>query len=751
MADTGCRPFCTRSLPITRVVEREHHMMRNAMRLAIASAAIAVSLTGVPVWAQAVSIEVLSSFPELVTGGDALVRIAGVNTAPTVTVDGRDVSASFVADGSGYWTGVVEGLVDGTNVLTASAGDGRATLTLTNHAINGTLIAGPQQSPFVCENEAHGLAPATEESCWAPTKTGCNYRSTDETWKSFEPSGARPADIDTTTIDGKTVPLITWYEKGIINRAAYVISLLHDPAAGALPTPISNDTGWNGKLIMSHRGGASPGWHQGRTIGTLDPDRGYVGGENNNLHESLIRSGFAMAGGSLMVTGTTANHVVQAETAAKVKERFIELFGRPLFTISMGTSGGSMSQHLIAQSYPGLYDAIMPWRSFSDVMTFQTTVNDCNLLVKYFDEARVPWTELQKREVSGKLTFAYCTGPAAGFPNLVPEECHRSVLDAKESDPQKWADVRCTYQDNLVNIYGVDPQTGHARSPWDNAGIQYGLRALNDGVISFDQFADLNARIGGHDVDGVIVPGARAQANPDALRIAYGTGRFNTGAGGLRNVPILDIRGYTDGICTVRGCPPGDPADPDVHDGSHTLVARARLQKANGTADNHVRIVAHEVGHRGPDSILGTVSPIAVAQVDQWLTAVVSDTSDTPRAQKISAHRPADLVDACYPAADAKVTKMDRCAELFPFGTDARLVAGAPLASDTLKCALKPVDANNFAVSLSGEQLGALRRVFPEGVCDYSKPGIGQVPLAGTWAVYAGNAEVTYLKPASGF
>jgi hypothetical protein len=68
-----------------------------------------------------------------------------------------------------------------------------------------------------------------------------------------------------------------------------------------------------------------------------------------------------------------------------------------------------------------------------------------------------------------------------------------------------------------------------------------------------------------------------------------------------------------------------------------------------------------------------------------------------------------------------------------------------------LKCALKPVDASDFAVSLSAEQLGTLRQVFPGGVCDYSKPGIGQVPLAGTWAVYTGNAEVRYLRPAEGF
>ena len=316
-------------------------MNRRVMCLAASFAVIYGVLTGGQAWAQGLSIEVLSSFPELVTGGDALAKITGASTAPNVTVGGRDVSASFVADGRGGWIGLVDGLVDGDNALVVSAGGGQATLTLTNHPINGTLFAGPQQTPFVCENETHGLAPATDESCAAPTMTGYTYRSTDGTWKPFDPNGPRPTDIDkTTTMDGTTAPLITWYEKGIINRSAYVISVLHDPAAGPLPTPASNETGWNGKLIMSHRGGVRAGFHQGRTIGTLDPERGYVGGENNNLHESLIRGGYAMAGGSLMVTGTTTDHVVQAETSAKIKERFIERFGPPTFTISMGTSGG---------------------------------------------------------------------------------------------------------------------------------------------------------------------------------------------------------------------------------------------------------------------------------------------------------------------------------------------------------------------------------------------------------------------------
>ena len=141
------------------------------------------------------------------------------------------------------------------------------------------------------------------------------------------------------------------------------------------------------------------------------------------------------------------------------------------------------------------------------MLTFQTPLNDCNLLVHYFDGTETPWTDIQKREVSGKRTYGFCTGPATRFLNLSPDNCDSSVLDARTFEPQKWKDARCTYQDNLVNVYGIEPQTGRARSPSDNVGVQYGLQVLNDGVISFVQFAELNARIGGHDINGVIVSG----------------------------------------------------------------------------------------------------------------------------------------------------------------------------------------------------------------------------------------------------
>ena len=41
--------------------------------------------------------------------------------------------------------------------------------------------------------------------------------------------------------------------------------------------------------------------------------------------------------------------------------------------------------------------------------------------------------------------------------------------------------------------------------------------------------------------------------------------------------------------------------------------------------------------------------------------------------------------------------------------------------------------ALDYAVDWTDAQWNRLLRIFPAGVCDYSKPGIGQQPLAGTW------------------
>jgi len=77
-----------------------------------------------------------------------------------------------------------------------------------------------------------------------------------------------------------------------------------------------------------------------------------------------------------------------------------------------------------------------------------------------------------------------------------------------------------------------------------------------------------------------------------------------------------------------------------------------------------------------------------------------------------------------------------RCNALYPTHLPPRMVAGGPLTSDVLKCALKPVSATNYKVALTSEEAARLKVVFPDGVCDWSKKGVGQVPPQGTWQVF---------------
>lgn len=53
--------------------------------------------------------------------------------------------------------------------------------------------------------------------------------------------------------------------------------------------------------------------------------------------------------------------------------------------------------------------------------------------------------------------------------------------------------TRCTLQDYPVAIFGRRPD-GFANRPYDNVGVQYGLRALQAGTITPEQFVDLNER-----------------------------------------------------------------------------------------------------------------------------------------------------------------------------------------------------------------------------------------------------------------
>ena len=98
----------------------------------------------------------------------------------------------------------------------------------------------------------------------------------------------------------------------------------------------------------------------------------------------------------------------------------------------------------------------------------------------------------------------------------------------------------------------------------------------------------------------------------------------------------------------------------------------------------------------------------------------------TPRAQKIVADRPAPTVRA-DPRAPRRPSA---CRELATrYGTP-REVAGGDRSNDILKCRLKPLAARGLRAARSDATTSSrgCKKVFPGGVCDWTKPGVGQQP-----------------------
>ena len=92
----------------------------------------------------------------------------------------------------------------------------------------------------------------------------------------------------------------------------------------------------------------------------------------------MLSRGFAVASASLNVLGQNCNDVVSAETLMMVKERFIESYGLPRYTMGWGCSGGGIQQYMIGDNYPGLLDGLLPQCSFPDV--YATGTFDARLI-----------------------------------------------------------------------------------------------------------------------------------------------------------------------------------------------------------------------------------------------------------------------------------------------------------------------------------------------------------------------------------
>jgi hypothetical protein len=411
---------------------------------------------------------------------------------------------------------------------------------------------------------------------------------------------------------------------------------------------------------------------------------------------------------------------------AMLKERFIEQYGLPKFTIGSGGSGGAMQQRLIAQNYPGLLDAITPGISYADLVSILPDVVDCSLLNRYFDANPAAWPTAKRATVDGYPVNAAGTNttcrtwngfariwqtPFNGFSPVVPVELRYDPI----TNP---TGARGSFWDGIINAFGRDPATGFARSAYDNIGVQYGLNALNQGEITVDEFLDLNQSVGGLDVDGNFVPG-RSVGDPIAIKNTYRTGRLTSGEN--QTLPTIDTRGYTDQII-------------DIHTRIRTFAMLERLQDVNGTTANQVNWLTPFTGATGVN-----VNELALRAHNEWLENIAADTSHRSYADKVIRNKPAWVKDTCWEANGTPheeqftLNPSSVCNTLFPNYSTVRIEAGGPLAGDIMKCRTKKAHLRDYAVAFTHAQWERLKAIFAHGVCDFSRPGVSQKPIKGTW------------------
>jgi len=704
------------------------------MRRSLLALMVCALVAPAPVMSQTsagLSIEAISTRPNMVTGGDVLIQIRGdVEVAESIRVqlNDLDVTDAFEFAGAGL-LGLVDGLVLGANEIDAelTLPDGTtetANLTLDNYPIEGPVFSGPHQRPFICETASAGLG-EPDENCHVPSKVEYFYKSSVTTqFRGFDPSAGYPPDLaSTTTSDGNDVPFIVRVESGAINRGIYRIGMLDDPAARGSEEPFTPGLGWNGKLGYFYGGGCNTGYHQG----TNQPGVLGFSGADQFTHQVFLRRGYAIATSSLNVLGLHCNDVVSAETTMMVKEHFIERYGIPGNTVGVGGSGGAIQQHQIATAYPGLLDAIIPVTGFPDVPTTAQDVYDCVLLNGAFLADPVTWNEAKRSAVHGFRGSDICLGWAdeIGPTIRAGDGCAEVVPPELIYDPVgNPTGARCTIQDSSRNIYGLDPTTGFARRWYDNEGLQYGLRALNEGAISPDEFIELNTTIGGFDIDGNPIAN-RTRGDLEAIETAYRTGRVVSGGGGLPSIPIIDLGVYADHTPHAVG----------AHDRFRALSLRARMVK-NGRWQNHV-IWSYSLAGLADTELAGGIAA-ALTVLDEWLGTIAADPSDDPLPVKVVRAKPANAVDKCVPIPGVEIIEpasvtRGTCATIHKPHASPRIVAGESIARDTLKCTLKPIDWGDYRVTFTSEQRAQLEALFPSGVCDWSAPSQRYHPIEGTW------------------
>lgn len=659
------------------------------------------------------------------------------------------------------------------------------------------LFAGPRQYPFYCgrdmsrpdhaqpmvdNQEGHGvpvhaLTPATatgtgrperdtsritgySKDCQYPTQVRYYYRQ--EGTGRFLPLEQADGDIEQIEVRGERTDYVVRYETGTINRFFYAIAALRGDGGDGDESGEPSTRHWNGRLIYQFRGGVGIGWRQG----DLAPR--YVLGER---HRELAR-GYAVVHSTGNQSRNHFNIGLAEDTARRVKRQFTALYGKPVYTVGVGPSGGAIQQYLLAQNAPGLLDGAIALYAYPDMVTQTIHVQDCELLEHFAEETdrdNPLWDSWDNRSLiqgfnasdeagnryaparraadlltgrwsrlEGLSGSSECVSGWRGLTPLVSNP--RFVDNSPDYADEVRNRVNWTHWDSVPEVYGRDLH-GHALRIWDNVGVQYGLASLASGELPVETFLKLNRTVGGwkppqemapekfwflnggiwpvelsfrseHNMTRSPAPGLpapRTAGDAAAMRAAWLSGEVFTG---VIDIPVIDARHYLE-------------PELDMHHVLASFTTRSRIQRAMGDSDNQVIWVADPAFDP---------QPMAFDVMDEWLSG---PGDKGPKAERGTRTRPAGAVDQCFDAGGDVIAQGEgvwdgswndagaegECLSRYPFHRTSRQLAGDGMEAAVFRCHRQNID-EAIAAGVYGEAdmqpyLDELRQIFPSGVCDY--------------------------------
>ncbi|UTW49926.1 DUF6351 family protein [Bacterioplanoides sp. SCSIO 12839] len=631
-----------------------------------------------------------------------------------------------------------------------------------------SLFSGPKQYPFLCQSLESGLGQPivdNQDGYGTPVFQENSSGEITSTVIGYSKDCSLPTRWQLKQF--KDEKLFIRIETGTINRFIYALLI---PTTSEDTEQAPDFSQWNGALIYHFKGAIGIGYQQGklrlnRIIRDMKP---------------ALKKGYAIAFSTGNETDNHYNITLQEDTALRVKQQFIRRYGQPKYTIGFGDSGGALQQYLLSQNNPTLLQAGVAVDAYPDMVSQITYGLDCPLLEYYFDYLAADktfWHKAQHRSWVSGLSFnnnytprgewlerltnwlrfnqhpkrsgaTECNYAWRGSVQLVNNprfNSHHARYSDKVLNDTHWSH----WQDNQF-IYGTD-EHGYAQIPWSNVGVQYGLQAWKRGHINAEHFFDLNQKIGSWLPQKELQPenfwllsqqkslfsfspyqtenfSHKGKALNSAPRIpgshsaaigAYNGGHIFTGR---LNMPLIDVRRYRDDIL-------------DIHHSWSAISSRQRIIHHDKSDASRQSTAYHSIWIA--DKSFKQAHWLALEAIEQWLSPGSVNSVESVAKQNM---KPSTATDRCFDK-DGQVIANGHsvwdgewnqrpdghCTQRFPFFRSSRQVAGESAAATILFCQRISIDDAITAgiyspLNITAEYRTKLQSIFPQGVCDYSKP-----------------------------